>query len=243
MGKHKHQIHQKCRHHYLLVLVYLYFLLYGSTSFAKTIRFGIYHSPPFNSVGANGVSGEDVELAKSLAKKLSMEADIIGCPVVRCLEMMRTGKLDIMFGLFRYPERENYMFYLNPPHIVVHDKYQIYARKDNSDIKTVEQLQGKLVGYLRGAKVPDFLAEIEIYEFEDMMKLVTALNYQRVDFVLGLESSIDSAIAEKNFSDVVKTDLFVNYEVKGFVTLSKKSPLIKQSQQLSNALTELLEPQ
>ena len=185
--------------------------------------------------------GRDAELALRLADKLTLTPEIVGCPFARCLRMMKAGQLDIMFGLLKYPEREAYMHFLNPPYFASTTRYLIYGHQSSLDIETLKELDGRLVGYLRGARLPDFFAQIETYEFTHTEELLQALDKKRVDYVLGLERSLDSAIKEKHFTHIAKTHLFIDYEVQGFAAVSRHSPFIEETSVLESALSALNE--
>ena len=73
------------------------------------------HTPPFvqmeNGVGANGFS---VELFQKIAQKLQRQARIVERPWARCLDEVRSGKIDVAIDAYDDPGRRKIFHYSIP---------------------------------------------------------------------------------------------------------------------------------
>ena len=110
--------------------------------------------PPYESVAddgkgyeGTGFEGIDIEIAYALAQKLGLELVVDDMDFDSALSAVQTGKSDIVAaGVTVTPERQNTMCFT--------DSYangvQVVIVKEGSDIKTIDDLEGKQIGTQRG---------------------------------------------------------------------------------------------
>ena len=94
-----------------------------------------------------GYEGIDIEIAYALAQKLGLELVVDNMDFDAALSAVQTGKSDIVAaGVTVTPERQNTMCFT--------DSYangvQVVIVKEGSDIKSIDDLQGKKIGTQRG---------------------------------------------------------------------------------------------
>lgn len=100
--------------------------------------------PPYEMVADDGsFEGIDVEIAGKIAEKLGLELVVDDMDFGSVITSVQAGKSDIaMAGLTVTDERSRT---LTSP-ILCHPAYQMVIVPEDSDIKTIDDLQGKLIG-------------------------------------------------------------------------------------------------
>ena len=156
--------------------------------------------PPYESVAddgkgyeGTGFEGIDIEIAYALAQKLGLELVVDDMDFDSALSAVQTGKSDIVAaGVTVTPERQNTMCFT--------DSYangvQVVIVKEGSDIKSIDDLEGKKIGTQRGTTgysycIDDY-GEDSVVPFDDGATAVQNLLAGKVDCVV-----IDKAPAQE----------------------------------------------
>lgn len=102
------------RHRSSLVLLLLILLpSLGIAACEKTLRWD--DDPPFSMQAADGaVVGIDVEINRAALALLGCQTKLRKLPWARALKELELGRLDILTGAFRRPEREVYAYFSGP---------------------------------------------------------------------------------------------------------------------------------
>ena len=156
--------------------------------------------PPYEAVAddgkgyeGTGFEGIDIEIAYALAQKLGLELVVDDMDFDSALSAVQTGKSDIgAAGVTVTPERQNTMSFT--------DSYangvQVVIVKDGSDIKSIDDLEGKKIGTQRGTTgyiyCSDDFGDENVVAYDDGLTAVQALNNGQVDAVV-----IDNAPAQE----------------------------------------------
>lgn len=156
--------------------------------------------PPYESVAddgkgyeGTGFEGIDIEIAYALAQKLGLELVVDDMEFESALSAVQTGKSDIVAaGVTVTPDRLNTMCFT--------DSYangvQVVIVKEGSDIKTIDDLEGKQIGTQRGTTgykyCTEDYGEDSVVAFDDGATAVQNLLAGKVDCVV-----IDSAPAQE----------------------------------------------
>ena len=156
--------------------------------------------PPYESVAddgkgyeGTGFEGIDIEIAYALAQKLGLELVVDDMDFDSALSAVQTGKSDIVAaGVTVTPERQNTMSFT--------DSYangvQVVIVKEGSDIKSIDDLEGKKIGTQRGTTgyiyCSDDFGDENVVAYDDGLTAVQALNNGQVDAVV-----IDNAPAKE----------------------------------------------
>ena len=156
--------------------------------------------PPYESVAddgkgyeGTGFEGIDIEIAYALAQKLGLELVVDNMDFDAALSAVQTGKSDMVAaGVTVTPDRLNAMSFT--------DSYangvQVVIVKEGSDIKSIDDLQGKKIGTQRGTTgylyCTDDFGEDNVIAYDDGLTAVQALNNGQVDAVV-----IDNAPAQE----------------------------------------------
>jgi ABC-type amino acid transport substrate-binding protein len=87
---------------------------------SQILRYAIFPAPPY-MIGADddqtAPTGIDVEIVQKIARSMDLRLEFVRCAWVRCLELVETGKADILSSVYKKPEREEFLFYLNDPYL------------------------------------------------------------------------------------------------------------------------------
>ncbi|WP_440906373.1 substrate-binding periplasmic protein (plasmid) [Catenovulum sp. SX2] len=188
--------------------------------------------------------GSNVEVARLLAESLSVEVEFVYCPFARCLYQTQTGQADIMIGINRTKQREQFFDYLPQPYSSLITPVKFYLNKNRpAEISRYEDLVNKKIGVLRGAVYfqpfdnDPRLAKVPVVDHEQLIALLRA---GRIDTFLARDLSIRQRINQVEYSELLDVAEF-SFEKRQdlFIAISKKSPLKDYQVQLASTLSQL----
>lgn len=118
-----------------------------------------YDYPPYCFVQNNAASGFSVDLLRAVAEKMNMSIKfrIDYWNVLK--EDLKNGHLDVLPLVGRTPEREN-VYDFTIPYLPMHGA--IIVRKDNSDISSINDLEGKYIAVMKGDNAEEFVRRQKI---------------------------------------------------------------------------------
>lgn len=117
--------------------------------------------PPFEYLDKGEVVGFDIDLVKAIGKKLDMEIVIKDMAFDGLIPALETNKIDIVIaGMTASDERKMAVNFSNPYYTA---NQVIILNDNNSDIKTFDDLNGKLVGVMLG-----FTGDVVVSEMKDV---------------------------------------------------------------------------
>ena len=72
------------------------------------IVLGINHAPPYTFVDTNQQgSGIILDIMQRIEVDVGFELEVVSCPFPRCLKMAKEGKIDMLGGLIKNPQRND----------------------------------------------------------------------------------------------------------------------------------------
>jgi polar amino acid transport system substrate-binding protein len=115
------------------------------------LRMGTFSIPPecWIDIDSGEWRGIDADFAKPIAKEIGVDIDAVVIVHAALAPSLESGRLDVIAGLYRTPEREKVMAYNNVPTWYGVDV--LVARKDNAGISSFADLKGKSLGVVRGS--------------------------------------------------------------------------------------------
>lgn len=117
--------------------------------------------PPFEYLDKGEVVGFDIDLVKAIGKKLDMEIVIKDMAFDGLIPALETNKIDIVIaGMTASDERKIAVNFSNPYYTA---NQVIILNDNNNDIKTFDDLNGKLVGVMLG-----FTGDVVVSEMKDV---------------------------------------------------------------------------
>jgi len=221
--------------------LFLFFTFNTLASNTGEIRVAVFIEAPFAYIKNHQLAGENIEIAKLLAKSINLTPIFIQCPFVRCLAMVKNGQADMIFGLKKTPQRVKQLHFLAPAYLIQHVPLSFYTLKSkNLIIDKYEDLQTLSVGLLRGGTYFDKFdhdSNINKVELTSRMQLVKMLLRGRIDTFLEREESVKPLVSPKIYRQQLK---LANYKydktVKGYIGVSKNAPISNYVEILSKNL-------
>jgi len=190
----------------------------------QTIEIRTIGIPPYGialAPGAVDASGIYYDVANLLAAGAGYTANNIIYPYARIVSELKSGKTDLSI-MFKYAELDGYVTYVAPlpslKTVIVGLKGSVYH--------SVDDLQGKTLAYLRGAKFSDKIDSSPLIHkrlTEDFDQGARMLLYGRVDAIIGPLPPIVSAIKASGEQEGVLGEPLVVDERTPWVQISNKS--------------------
>ncbi len=228
----------------------LLFISWGFTpalTYAGEILVPADDYPPWKIVrDGKIIGGIDVTLVSALLEGFSFTPRYEVRPWKRCLLMMRSGHGDLISGITMNKKRREYLTYLSPPYKTQSQKV-LYVRRGMKNLFiTLEDMEQKKIGLLRGAKYfsafheNDTIIKNETGTDLQGMKMVVA---GRLDGFLMTKENGEYLLRENpQLAKSLETAQWIyNVDVEVFFALSKKSALIMRKNELEKRLQYLVE--
>ncbi len=141
--------------------------------------------PPYEYYEGNEIVGIDVEIAEAIGEKLGLEVEVQDMEFDSIITAVSTGKADIgLAGMTVTPERQK--------NINFTDTYatgiQSVIVREDSDIQTIDDLQGKKIGVQLSTtgdiKASEQFGEENVEKFNKGNDAVMALSQGKIDAVI-----------------------------------------------------------
>jgi len=203
-----------------------------------TLKVAGENAPPYRMFGEGVPSGWYFDLARELGRRAGFNPVFVEVPPARALAMMRTGEVDMMIGPTRKPEREEFMFFLEPSLPPAGKAF--YMPPGSSPLTRYEDLQGRLIGIERGKmyfQPFDNDPAVNKDVSDDYATAFRKLAMKRLDAVLAPESEGDYLLHRLG----LRFDKSP-YRIEGqpcYVTLSRQSTLRNLMPAIEAALWKL----
>lgn len=194
-------------------------------------------------------TGIDVQLLEALISSYNetfgtdIHIEYKGYPWKRCLEMMRQGKADLISGVLKRPEREEYMLFIEPPYKTQSSKV-FYVRKGMGGlIRDYEDLRNFKIGVQAGVSYFERFDNdpgIQKEEAGDDVSNFRKLEHGRIDAVISTGTQADYLIATHGFKGKFeKAVLKYDYSLPVYFAISKQSPYAEKASQFSVIVEKL----
>ena len=141
----------------LFLLLVFFFLLFSNaladTTASRTIRVGFPPIPGFNEIRKNGFySGYNVDYLNKIAHENNWKYEFVVAPWADCVEMLKTGKIDILGGMERTPEREKWFGFAHLESFL--NSVSLLARSDDNRFlqNNLNEYNNLTVGVIKGSQ-------------------------------------------------------------------------------------------
>lgn len=147
---------------------------------------------PFEFLGENlESSGMIIELVRWISTEFGFKTIFLNTTFANAQNMVQTEGADVITSFFYSQERDKKFDFTNT---VFKIPASIFVRQDNSDIKSINDLNGKIVAIQKGDYAIDYLKRIGInytlVETDDFLTATNKLFKNSVDAVVGDEQII-----------------------------------------------------
>ena len=182
----------------MLILFFLVFIMlclcHGSIinkEQRKTLlKIGFYDDyPHFYIDHKANVCGYYKDITERLAKKLNFKIEYVNGKAPDLLKELKNGEIDLVFGINKLPEREEFFEFTNKP---INDELKLIYT--NTDIKygDLEALNGMKMGYIEGELDNEWILEylrkrninVELVKGYSYKAIKTLLADNKVDFIV-----------------------------------------------------------
>ena len=174
--------------------------------------------PPYESTDDKGnFIGIDVEIAQAIADKLGLELVIQDMEFTAALEAAQQGKADmVMAGVTVNDERKMVMEFSD----YYAEGVQVIIVPENSDIKTVEDLDGKKIGTQLGTTgyiyCSDDYGEDHVVGYDNGITAVQALKNGQIDCIVIDSAPAQAFVKENTGLKILETEYVVENYAIGF---------------------------
>lgn len=194
--------------------------------------------PPYESIADDGTfEGIDVDIAGKIAEKLGLELVVDDMEFGSIITSVQTGKEDIaMAGMTVTDERKQ--------NVDFSDSYatgvQVVIVPEDSDIKSIDDLQGKLIGCQESttgyAYCSDDYGEDMVTAFPSGTNAVQALLTGKIDAVVIDKQPAEAYVAQNEGLKILDTEYVTEDYAIG---VSKDNTALRDA--VNNALKELID--
>jgi len=176
---------------------------------------------------------------KYIAEQLGMDLIISTMPLARRIIEVQKGNLDVIVGLQYSAERAQQLTYIYPAYETL--SFRFFALNENAiDIKSYEDLSGKMIGVIRGAEHHSSFErdnQLKKYDLKSLKSGIKMLFHQRIDLFIHYEESTVPMLKSLAVEDKIsKTKYQPKYKHELYIAISKLSPLIAKKQQLQSLI-------
>ena len=149
------------------------------------------------------IVGFDIDLAKEVSKIMGVELETKPVDWASSILSLKKGDIDVIWSGFAVNETRKKQVNFSKPYLYNRLMVAIYAGRD--DIKTKEDLKGKVVGVQTGSSNYEILLNDpiskelkEIRQYDTYVNAFLDLEAQRIDAVVAGETTIRYYIAKEN---------------------------------------------
>jgi polar amino acid transport system substrate-binding protein len=234
-----------------LALSMLMAMLPGTTwACEKSLRWD--DDPPFSMAHENGhIAGISVDFNRAVLARLGCQARLVKLPWARALKELELGRLDILPGAFKRPEREVYAYFsgavLKPSRNVLFMHRDALARWPISRLLDLQDTQFRLGAQIDVSYGPDYRQLMSREDFASRVSfspsrhnLWRMIDRGRIDGIIADEQSAFFEINQLGLGDTIKPTAVVVSTGSAEVAFSKKSTLPSFVQNYARAMQELV---
>ncbi|MFP8965791.1 diguanylate cyclase [Pokkaliibacter sp. CJK22405] len=161
--------------------------------------------PPFNFNEGGTPTGFSIDYMNLLAAKLNMPIRYITGPEWDdFLQMIRNGSLDVMLNIVNTPGRREFMAFSDP---YITSPTGIFVTRDNTNIHSLDDLNGKTVAIPRGFFFEEILKKsyprINLLLEEDALQNLESVAFGRADATIG-EPGVMKYLIDTHFLTNIK---------------------------------------
>ena len=191
-------------------------------------------------------SGILVDVVTQAFQRTDRQIEIRLMPWARCLEEVRSGRVDGIFSVFKLPERDEFLTYTNVPIITQVEAFFVAADSDvkfGGDISELGDLRiGTIRGTSYGTKVDSALktgAWSTVVKTNNIDSLISMLVLKRIDLAVGYRRVVLEAARKKGYLDKIKELSPAIDEIPSYLAFAKQRDYSEVIADFDGALTSM----
>lgn len=189
--------------------------------------------------------GLDAQILNAIANRLKAKLFILDAPFKRRLYLMKDGTIDLMAGLLKRTEREEYIYFIHPPYKKRSDTVFFVPRGKAALIQTYDDLYPLRIGTILGSKYFHQFDEDKRLTKEPVPGVIgnfEKLLLGRLDTVIYPESVGIDLIYKMGIADKIKVAPYrFSKEKHVFIGISKKSHLMDKIAEIESVIRQMIE--
>jgi len=205
-----------------------------------TIEIRTLGFPPYGIDNQGELSGIYYDLANLIVSNAGYTPNNKIIPYARIVKSLRFGGADFTI-MYRNPALAGYVDYVAP----LPPKKTVVVGLQNQTFKKVEDLSGKKIAYIRGAKFTDQIEKdksITKHLVASYLQGIRMLSLGRLDALMGPLHPINTAVTEfnKTNNETIQLSEPLTVEVRSpWIQVSKKRATYIDLEKLKNSFVEL----
>lgn len=181
----------------ITIVISVVFFLFSNINInenKKEVKVGLYEygSYYFFDKGSKP-NGYYNDLLKLISSKLGFKYTYVNCETQEGLEYLKNGKIDLLFGLSKTPDREN--DYVFTDHYIADENYTIYAN-GNENCNDLNGLNGLKFGYIKNEQNNKYVSNL-LSKKNIQPEFINENSYEEAQSDLK-ESKVDFIVAPVN---------------------------------------------
>lgn len=200
--------------------------------------------PPFRiESDKDTMKGIDIDLIAQIEKRLDIKIKIVRVPWVRALKMMQDGQADLMSGLARTPERNKFIYYVEPPYTAIRPAFYKHVTTPRQ-ITQYADLASVSIGFTRGSayfEPFDRDSALQKQAATDESQLLKMLLGRRFDFIIGSDVQVDYEIKLRGYAgEIVKATYQPDKTTPLYFGISRQSGLLMRQAEFAKTVSDLV---
>ncbi|WLD94039.1 transporter substrate-binding domain-containing protein [Alkalihalobacillus sp. AL-G] len=195
--------------------------------------------PPFSfrDPKTNDITGYDVDIAREVAKRIGMKTEFVPTEWKGMFSSLDTKRFDMIANQVTITDERKEKYDFSIPYTV--SGGQVLVHKENTEIKGIEDLKGKVVGTTQGSNYAKAAKEAgaEVKYYKGIAKVLAELNVKRIEAALNDRLFIQQEVKGSNYEVKAVGDTFNKNEM-AFAFRKNEDELIEK---VNNALKEMKE--
>ncbi len=220
---------------------------YAQDHKSQVLNIAVTHLPPSRIIEGENVEGIFIDILEAIFYPMHLKLEYTIAPFKRCLVYLKDGDVDMYIGLFKRPEREKYVYYIEPPFQNKTVK-AFYLRKGEGDrIQQYEDLYTlkRGIGVRSGFKTfPRFDEDekLQIQSVRTDKQNLMKLESERIDAFVQTEEVADYLVATLGFVGKFEKAPY-KYDAlnPAYIAFSRKSPYMSRIQEIEVAAKRFVE--
>ncbi len=197
-----------------------------------------------SSVAEEYANGLHSRILQAIARNLRMELVMKYTSFARRLVFLDEGKIDICIGIYKTPEREKYIHFIQPPYRINSNKYFFVLKENKSLLQKYEDLYHLDIGtsinslYFERFDNDRKLSKVKVKTTEQRFRM---LLLNRIDVVINSYLGGQAIVNKLGIDDKVEIADYYHSETRSVhVGVSRKSPLIKKLNVIEPAIKKMI---
>lgn len=184
----------------------------------EVIKVGFYNYSPYYLVNEQGKpDGYYNDLLRLISNKIGVEYEYVHMDVNEAINKLKSGKVDLLFGINKTEERLKDLTYSD--HYIAVEKYSVYTNQ-NIRYGDLENLNGSKFGYIENEANSEWIIKL-LNNKEIDVDLVKTKSYQDTINLL-LQNKIDATVATSKNTYLHEYNSIFEYSSGPVYIVSKK---------------------